>query len=446
MTLGSLRRLVPRLEDPLELGGVVCRNRLYRAPLLECAGNGPDAVETLIEALEPAAAAGAGFIFQGAMLVSAKGGCAAPQMTRAHDPSFTDELERLTSTIQSHGCRLFAQLEHGGLRSMETWHNEYRDMYPDLHQSAVSTPPWPLRFLDWIDLLELSPRILSTGAVRELAADFGRTAARLADAGYDGIHLAGANMGIIQQFLSPHYNQRDDAFGGSFENRVRFLEIIGREIRDRADEITLVTKIPAETAAPPFVRRYIDRESAVRIAERAEAAGFDAVVPVECSTYWDMSIARGEYPAKAWNDEQFRSGYESAFGSWSRTKLIAALTRLTARWHDREPAWNESLCRMVRNRVDIPVLLEGGVRTRETIDRLLGSGEMEPACDAVGLGRPFYAEPRLPARLLSIGGRVACRSCNNCTVPQVTSANGMCRTPSVLAERGRRERNGEYDR
>jgi len=66
------------LTDPLDIGGIELNNRLYRAPLLECAGNGPDAVQSYTDELEPAAAAGAGLIFQGASIVTETGGCAAP--------------------------------------------------------------------------------------------------------------------------------------------------------------------------------------------------------------------------------------------------------------------------------------------------------------------------------------------------------------------------------
>lgn len=63
------------------------------------------------------------------------------------------------------------------------------------------------------------------------------------------------------------------------------------------------------------------------------------------------------------------------------------------------------------------------------------------------MGRPFYAEPRLAARLLGDDtAEVACENCNNCTVPQATGADGVCRTPSVLAARGEHERAGAYDR
>jgi 2,4-dienoyl-CoA reductase-like NADH-dependent reductase (Old Yellow Enzyme family) len=434
---------VADLEDPLEIGGVELPNRLYRAPLLECAGEGSDAVETLVSELEPAAAAGAGLVFQGAAPISESGGRVAPSMTGVADPEFVGRLSELTDAVHDHGGRIFIQLDHGGLRSMETWHAEYRAANPDLTQLAVSRPPWPLRLADRLGFLDYDARVLSTDEVYDLAADFGRGAARAADAGYDGIHLAGANMGILQQFLSPFYNRRDDEFGDG----VRFFEVVHDEIRDRAGDVALIAKVPAETEAPPFVRRRISADDAVEICARLDQIGYDALAPVRVSTFWDMSIVRGRFPERAWRDRRFREGYVAAFGSRWKAALVAALNRVEAFQYDFQPAWNADLARRVRERVDVPVLLEGGVRTREQIDALLGNAGPEQVCDAVGMARPFYAEPRLPARLLeSTDAEVVCDNCNNCTVPQVTGARGVCRTPDVLAEKGELEREGVYDR
>jgi 2,4-dienoyl-CoA reductase-like NADH-dependent reductase (Old Yellow Enzyme family) len=444
---------VPALEDPLSVGDCRLPNRLYRAPLLECAGNGPDAVETLVADLEPAAAAGAGLIFQGATIVTAEGGCAAPGMTRVHDPDFVERLGAVTDAVHDHGARIFLQLEHGGLRSMETWHAEFRREHPDLEQLAVSRPPAALRLLDRAGLLDYDAHVLSTAEIRELAAAFGRAAAAAERAGYDGIHLAGANMGIVQQFLSPFYNRRDDEFGGSPRARARFPELVSEEIRDRT-ALPVVTKVPCERPAPRWVRRRIDRSEAVWLADRLATAGFDALVPVETSVFWDMSVVRGAYPERAWRDERYRAGYAAAFGGPLRARAVAALNRLQSLRFDREPGWNADFCRLVRDRVDVPVLCEGGIRERGQIDDLLGDADPAadslpaPACDAVGMARPFYAEPRLPARLLEAAPetRVACESCNNCAVPQATGAPGVCRTPAVLRERGRLEAAGAYDR
>jgi len=427
-----------RLSDPLRIGDVPLSNRLYRAPLLECAGNGDGAVDRLIDHLEPAAASGAGLVCQGATIVRGEGGCAAPGMTRVHDPDFVARLGRLTDRLHEYGAAVAIQLEHGGLRSMETWHAGYRDDHPTLQQLAVSRPPAPLRALDRLGFLDYDPHVLSTAGVDELAQDFGRAAGHAVDAGYDIVHLAGANMGIVHQFLSPFYNRRGDEFGDG----VRFLEAVHGAVRDHAGDVPLTTKVPAETAAPPVIRRRLTREDAVDICRRLDDIGYDAVVPVSGSVFWDMSIVRGQFPDRAWRDEDFREGYVEAFGGRLRAALVALANRVQARWYDFDPAWNADLCRTVRNAVSVPVLCEGGIRERPRIDHLLGD-----ACDAVGMARPFYAEPELPARLLAdAAASAACASCNNCAVPQVTGAPGVCRTPAVLDEVGNLSKSGAYDR
>jgi 2,4-dienoyl-CoA reductase-like NADH-dependent reductase (Old Yellow Enzyme family) len=464
------------LEDPLEIGSVTVPNRLYRAPLLECAGNGPDAVDALIADLEPAAESGVGLIFQGATIVRGDGGCAAPGMTRVHDDDFVARLGRLTEAVHDHGGKLFVQLEHGGLRSMETWHAGYRREHPDLTQLAVSKPPWQLRALDRVGFLDYDPDVMTTSEVETLAADFGRAARRCVDAGYDGIHLAGANMGLLHQFATPFYNRRDDRFG----DRGAFFERVLDEIRERAGDVPVVTKVPAETPAPRVVRRHLSLDDGVALAARLADYGYDAVVPVQTNVFWDMSIVRGAYPKRAWTDESLRGAYADAFGSRWRALAVRALNRLQARRMDFDAPWNAEFCRRVRDRVDVPVLCEGGVRERSEMNRLLGADDVNPpsespaadgttttksaaadgttitksaAADAVGMARPFYAEPRLGARLLDPHGRthvtpdtrVVCESCNNCTVPQATGEPGVCRTPSVLRERGRLAKRGAYD-
>ncbi|SNR32475.1 oxidoreductase [Halorubrum vacuolatum] len=439
-------RAAVTLDDPVSIGGLRLRNRLYRAPLLECAGNGPDAVDTLIADLEPAAASGAGLIHQGATIISGEGGCAAPGMTRVHDPAFIEDLSRLTETIHTHGARIAIQLEHGGLRSMEVWHAGYRTEHPDLDQLAVSRPPWPLRLLDRVGFLDLSPHVLSTAEVEELAADFGRAAARAVDSGYDMVHIAGANMGIVQQFLSPFYNRRDDRFGidPDVGAGVAFLELLAEEIRERAGDVPLITKVPSERPTFPGIGPHLTDVDAVRVCERLEKAGYDGVVPVRTSVFWDMSVVRGEFPTAAWREPRFRDGYREAFGSLPRAAAVAIGNWIESFAYDFEPGWNRSLCRRVRERVGIPVLCEGGLRERAEMDDTL-----DRDADLVGMGRPFYAEPELPARLLGEvdpGVRAVCENCNNCAVAQAAGESGVCRTPSVLMHAGRLRKHGAYDR
>jgi 2,4-dienoyl-CoA reductase-like NADH-dependent reductase (Old Yellow Enzyme family) len=453
-----------RLETPIEVGGLTLPNRLYRAPLLECAGTTSHTARHLKTELEPAAASGVGLIIQGATIVRPESGCAAPGMTRVHDPTFVADLAPVPAAIHDHGGRIFCQLEHGGIRSLEVWHADYRNRNPNLEQLAVSRPPAVLRALDRTGFLEFDPHVMSTADVYELAADFGRSAGYAIEAGYDGIHIAGANMGIVQQFLSPYYNKRADEFADG----VRFLEVVYEQVRKHAGDVPIVTKVPIETDSYPFVRPRIDFETGIEICRRLDRIGYDGLAPVVGSPFWDFTLVRGQYPERAWKATDLQAGYEAAFGGSTRARLVDLATRAQAWDVGQQAGWNVRACRAVREAVSVPVWCEGGLRTREHLDWVLGDRERTPSTDGpvadlVGLGRPFYAEPRLGARLLDgrtdserrdngsparTAGetrRVLCRNCNNCTIPQVTGASGTCRTPGVVRERARLERAGVYD-
>ncbi|PSG97892.1 NADH-dependent flavin oxidoreductase [Thermoplasmatales archaeon SW_10_69_26] len=433
------------LEDPISIGPVALDNRLYRAPLLECAANDPDAADILQRHLEPAAATGTGLIFQGACLVTAEGGRTAPGLTRVHDDSFVAGLEPAVEAIQDHGAQLFCQIGHGALQSMELWHTGYREAHPDLTTYAIDDPPWWLRALWHTPILHRPDlEVMSEHRLATLAERFGEAAGRLYEAGYDGIHLAGANASIFQQLWSPVFNGRSDAYGGdSIDERSRFLREVVTAIRDHTEPgFPVTTKIPCESEAPGVARQALDEQDTVQIAKACQAAGIDAVVPVRVGATRDQSVARGRFPDIAWNDDRFQSDYDDVFGSSWRKRLIRGLNRLAAKAIEPEPAWNADLCKRVREAVDVPVLCEGGIRERSQMDQLLAEG----ACDAVGMARPFYAEPRIAHRILhEAGARVLCESCNNCTIPQIAGADGVCRTPTIMAQRGEYAKQGRYD-
>ena len=431
------------LEDPIEIGGLEISNRLYRAPLLEHAGTGEDAADIYIDELEPSAAGGVGLIMQGAMPVRGGGeGCAAPGMSPAADSEFVRSLSPVPDAVNRHGSKLFAQIGHGGIKSLETWHGKYKREWADVEQQVVSDPPWIFDLADRIGVLEFDLNVLSTQEVYELAADFGRVADDLVAAGYDGIHLAGATAGLFQQFASPFYNDRDDEFGGSLSGRAYFWKVVHDEIRERCGDVPLTTKVPAESESPWWIRSYITMDEGVELCRTLEEYGYDALVPVTETPFWDQSIIKGSFPEHSWEHERFQEGYAEAFGSDLRYRIVRAAARFSAADNDFEPGWNEDFCRQVRQRVDVPVLQVGGIRERPQIDRLMESG----ACDMVGMGRPFYAEPRLAARILEDeSADVVCENCNNCIPPQVAGEGGVCRTPEVLKRRGELEKQGAYE-
>lgn len=432
------------LEAPIRIGDVEVGNRLYRAPVLEVAGNRPDAAKILIRELGPSAASGCGLVFQGASLVTPTGGRSAPGLSRVHDRDFVLSLRPAVEEVHRSGARILMQLGHGGLQTMELWHREYRDAHPGVETLAVSEPPAWFRAVGLTPLLDLSTvRVMTEREMEDLADAFGRCAGYAAEAGYDGVHLAGANGSIFQQVWSPVFNRRRDSFGGpTLRDRARFFRLVVEGIRRRTPKgFLLMTKIPAETAAPFFARGRLTLEDGVEIARIAEDAGVDALVPVRVGATRDQATARGRFPDIAWDDPRFRQGYRDAFGGPARVELVKAANRVAALALPFEPAWNEGFCRAVKQAVDVPVLCEGGVRGRAEMERILGEG----IADMVGMARPFYAEPRLAWRLLhDPAASAVCESCNNCTIPQVTGAVGVCRTPAIMTKRARLMREGAY--
>ena len=431
---------LPRLDGPVRIGAREAPTRLYRAPVLEVAPQGPGAARILARELAPSAAAGCGLVFQGACLVTPQGGRSAPGLLRVHEREFVLSLRPAVEEVKRHGALLLMQLGFGALQTMELWHREYRAQHPGIETLAVSEPPWWFKAVGATPILDLSTvRVMTEAELEELARAFGRSAGYAAEAGYDGVHLAGANASVFQQCWSPVFNRRTDSFG---QDRHRFFRLVVEEIRRRTPRgFLLTTKVPAETEAPFFVRGALGIEDGVAIARVAADAGVDAIVPVRVGVTRDQATARGHYPALAWDDPRWQEGYQRAFGGAARIRLMKAANRAQARLIPFEPAWNAGFCRAVKRAVDVPVLCEGGVRSRTQMDALLAEG----AADMVGCARPFYAEPRLAWRLLHGHDATSlCESCNNCTIPQVTGATGVCRTPAILARRGELLKEGAY--
>ena len=98
------------------------------------------------------------------------------------------------------------------------------------------------------------------------------------------------------------------------------------------------------------------------------------------------------------------------------------------------PVWNRSRFEAVKRAVSIPVLAVGGIRTRAEIDGILDGGH----ADLVGVGRPFYAEPDVAARLLDGDGELLCRNSNLCVPAQMLGMKGACYNPEVVKLRARR--------
>ena len=415
-----------RLGDPITIGSLEVRNRLYRAPVLEGAGDGPDAAGIYAEAFEANARAGVGLIIQGNSCVTEEGRSSAG-MTRVDTRDRTLRLKEATDAVHRHGARIFLQIGHAGIYALEGWHQTYAATRKN-PLSAVSRPRIHVRPA----LTGVPTKVLTTAEIHDFVDACARSSQWAREAGYDGIQIASSNAKFVHQFLSPYYNRRTDEFGGSVRSRVRILELLAERIRARAgDDFPLTVKIPMGEDAPPFAPRTTFEEG-LELCRLAQEFGYDAITPVGLSVFPHASLARGADPSDMLETRSIRSRFETALGG---SKLKMAVLRWGyrrgAKDYPFEPLWNRRFFAAAKEVVSIPVFAVGGIRTRAECDSILEDGE----ADMVGIGRPFYAQPDLAARLLSGRGEVLCESSNRCVVAQQLGMKSRCYNPDVARKR-----------
>jgi 2,4-dienoyl-CoA reductase-like NADH-dependent reductase (Old Yellow Enzyme family) len=355
--------------EPGRVGPVETRNRLVRAGTSETMA-GPDGgvTDALLDLYETLARNEVGLIFTGHLYCDARGKYAVRQ-TGIHADKTIAGLRRLTDAVHGHGGRIFAQLAHAGSQSR----------VPDNEPLAPSPVP-----------NELTGREVGDASAEEVESAveaFVAGARRAAEAGFDGVHVHGANGYLISEFSSPLTNRRTDEWG----DRNRFVHEIVRRIRASLPaHMALTMKIGFVDAVPERPRLMLDES--VRRAALLVQAGLDAV-EVSCNVMRKASDSAAEYVAVD-----------------TRRALQDFLVHRIGKPPHGE-AYFAPWARALRAEVETTVVLVGGMRTTQRMEALLRGGE----CDFVALARPFIREPDL-ARQLGAGrtGRVDCTSCNLC--------------------------------
>ena len=417
------------LTTPLSIGGTTTvRNRLYRAPVLEGAGDGDDCGDVYARHFVENARHGVGLIIQGSACLYEEGRTS-PGMTLVTSRERVMRLAPMVSAVHAEGAAIWLQVGHGGIYAMEAWHEPYASARRGPLLAAS-----PLRW--WIRAAFRGVPIhpMTTDEVHALAARYGEVAAWAREAGYDGIQLASSNAKLLDQFLSPFYNRRTDEFGGSARGRARILEVIADRVRERAGaDFTISVKIPVGEKAPPFAPRTTWDEG-IEMAAMAESFGYHAVTPVHVSVFPDTTLSRGGIPRSIWNNKAINGRLRRAAPQRRQRVVLEAGYALGGAMSPFKAVWNRAQFTAVKKRVSITVFAVGGIRTAADVNEILDGGH----ADMVGIGRPFYAEPDLAARVL--GGSPdgpKCQYSNLCVPAQMLGMKGVCYNPEVRKTRTR---------
>ena len=367
-----------KLFEKTAINAMALRNRLVRSATWE-GMSAPDGrpTATLVDFYTTLARGGAGLIITGFAFVSPEGK-QMPGKMGIHTDDFIGDFERLTGAVHDAGATVAVQLVHaGGQASSKTAGRT------PLAPSAVDVAQFP----------EL-PDAMTEEDIDRVTEAFGAAAARAKASGFDGVQLHGAHGYLINQFLSPLTNRRQDEYGGSIENRCRFLLDVYGKVRSAvgADYPVMIKLNAADN-----VEGGLTLEDAVVAAGALDRVGIDAI---EVSAGTPASGTKG--PARTRIDRPEREAYHLP------------------------------VARQIKAAVRCPVMVVGGFRTIETAEKAVGKYGL----DYVSMSRPLIREPNLPARWMG-GDRApaACISCNGCFKPGLEEGGIYC-----VAEKKEREK------
>ena len=209
-----MSELLPNLFKPIILGGIEIRNRIVSTGHMTCMLSAGVPTTAFADYHEARARGGCGLIITESAAVHPTSNVYNIQLT--HD-DVVDALGLAAERVKRHGCAIFGQLGHGGRETHSGADGSLRAAYAP---SAIAT-----------ERFHIMPRAMSVTMIQDLTCAYGEAARRYELAGYDGMELMASHGLLLAQFLNAETNVREDEYGGSRENRMRFLREVIASIR-----------------------------------------------------------------------------------------------------------------------------------------------------------------------------------------------------------------------
>lgn len=322
------------LFEPLTIGTLTLKNRIMMPAMHLNMCRNFKVTERLETFYAERARGGAGLICVGYATIDELAG--QPGNIGAHHDDFLPGLTRLATTIQQGGAAACVQLNHAGRYNHSLFLGGKQPVAPSPIASRLTRE---------------EPRPLEEAEIAQLIEDFAAAARRVKQAGFDAVEVLAGTGYLISEFLSPLTNQRQDAFGGSLENRMRFgLEVITAIRQVTGKDFPLLVRINGND----FMADGNNRNELLIFARRLVVAGADA-----------LNVNVG------WHEAQV-------------PQIVTKVPRGVFAY----------LARTFREQLQVPVIAGHRINDPTTARRLLTEG----SCDMVAMGRALIADPQLPEK------------------------------------------------
>jgi len=261
------------LFSPLTIGRITVPNRIsFSAHLTNFAIHGL-IHERHIAYYEERAKGGCGLIILGELSLHPTDR-PYEQMIEAYDKKVVQGYQQLTSAVHKHQTKIFAQLNHGGFQC-----DGCISRHPVLGPSPISD----------VEFGEIA-KVMEPEDIDEIVENFAKAAAYIKEGGFDGIEISLGHRSLLRQFLSPLSNYRQDEYGGSLENRMRFAEQIIDSVRK---VVPRDFPVGIRLCADEVFYGAITPEDAREIARRFESTGQIDFINLSVGTYYNLHLVRG---------------------------------------------------------------------------------------------------------------------------------------------------------
>ncbi|WP_327120250.1 NAD(P)-binding protein [Nocardia sp. NBC_01730] len=351
----GVRQRYPRLFSPVTLGAMRLENRIVVPAIQAGFARNHDLGERFIERYAQLARGGAGMIVLEATTVHPASG-PHPTMPIAYRSSDRAAFAHLAEIVEGAGCRLVAQLHHTGSSRVAA----------DGAVERIAPSPVPDFYSGEV------PRAMTPVEIDETVSAFVSAAAVFASAGFSGVEVHAAHGHLLSRFLSPHWNERTDSYGGSLHNRTRIVREIVAGVRAACGaDFVVGLRITGDEGIPDGIG---PAQAAAVLTDICSATPVDYV-----------SLTQGTV-APNFGDHIPDMHYPP-------TPFLPLTSDLRARIG-----------------AAVPVIAVGRIRTADDAERALSEG----CCDLVAMGRALIADPDLPRKARSGGEVRRCLYCNLC--------------------------------
>jgi 2,4-dienoyl-CoA reductase-like NADH-dependent reductase (Old Yellow Enzyme family) len=346
-----------RLFETTSINGLIIHNRFVRSATWEGMAN-PDGTCTkrLIDLMIQLAKGGVGLIISGNTSVSPEGQ-AGPWHLGIYDDRFIPGLLEMTTAVHRAGGKIVMQISHAGCQS----HGELTGQQP-IGPSVLMGETGVLC------------REMTVEEIRMIVDAFGQAALRVRKAGCDGVQIHAAHGYLLSEFMSPFFNKREDVYGGNIENRARIVrEVLHSTRRYAGADFPVMIKLNASD----FLEGGLNIDGMLATASLLEKDRIDAIELSGGTAYSGKNLPIRTCKVDSGEDDVFY--------------LDAA--------------------RRYKERIAVPLMLVGGIRSFSTAERLAKDNVTDYVC----LSRPLICEPGLINRWKSGDTRRSdCKSDNIC--------------------------------